>query len=175
MIFLQLFAGGTDLEVALWIEGEVAAGEGSVRALGFVHQFHMPPRFRARSRATPAPASFLQQASSRIAHPPAVPDQCKQRNNNGPSSLRFCRRSSFVSPASGSPASVPPSPCGASRYIFTSVERTLDDGQAHTTARLRASAQLATRSRTRGRTGLRKGGRGLYWRRSLATRSAGWA
>src|ERR1700741_3859112 len=41
MIFLQLFAGGTDIEVALWIEGEVAAREGSVRALGLVHQFHM--------------------------------------------------------------------------------------------------------------------------------------
>ena len=41
MIFLQLFAGGTDIEVALWIEGEVAPGEGSVRALGLVHQFHM--------------------------------------------------------------------------------------------------------------------------------------
>ena len=41
MIFLQLFASGTDIEVALWIEGEVAAGEGSVRALGLIHQFHM--------------------------------------------------------------------------------------------------------------------------------------
>ena len=27
MIFLQLFAGGTDIEVALWIEGEVGSRE----------------------------------------------------------------------------------------------------------------------------------------------------
>jgi transposase IS116/IS110/IS902 family protein len=33
MIFLQLFAGGTDIEVAPWIEGEVAAG-GAADAAG---------------------------------------------------------------------------------------------------------------------------------------------
>jgi hypothetical protein len=36
MIYLQLFAGRTDIKVALWIEGEVATGESSVRALGLV-------------------------------------------------------------------------------------------------------------------------------------------
>ena len=42
MIFLQLFAPGTEIKVALWIEGEVGSREKcSVRALGLVHQFRM--------------------------------------------------------------------------------------------------------------------------------------
>ena len=41
MIFLQLFAARANIEVALGIEGEVAARKGAVRALGLVHQFHM--------------------------------------------------------------------------------------------------------------------------------------
>ena len=37
MIFLQLFAPGTEIKVALWIEGEVGSREKcSVRALGLV-------------------------------------------------------------------------------------------------------------------------------------------
>src|ERR1700729_1022073 len=40
-IFSQLLTTGTDIEVAFGIECEVAAGEGSVRALGLVHQFPM--------------------------------------------------------------------------------------------------------------------------------------
>src|SRR3984885_11832620 len=58
MIFLQLFVGGTDIEVALWIEGEVAAREGSVRALGLVHQFHM----RLDSALVPQPPNHLSRA-----------------------------------------------------------------------------------------------------------------
>jgi hypothetical protein len=41
MIFLQLFATRANIAVALWIEGEVAARKGAVRALGLVHQFHV--------------------------------------------------------------------------------------------------------------------------------------
>ena len=40
-IFSQLFAPGADIKIALWIEDEVAAGESSVRALGFVDQVHV--------------------------------------------------------------------------------------------------------------------------------------
>src|ERR1700740_1915432 len=62
MIFLQLFAGGTDIEVALWIEGKVAAREGSVRALGLVHQFHM----RLDSALLHQPPNHLGRAVTRI-------------------------------------------------------------------------------------------------------------
>ena len=41
MVFLELFAAGADIKVAFWIEGEVAAGEGSVRALCLVDQVHV--------------------------------------------------------------------------------------------------------------------------------------
>ena len=64
MIFLQLFTGGTDLEVALWIEGEVAAGEGSVRALGLVHQFHV----RLNSTLVHQPPNHLSRAVTRIGY-----------------------------------------------------------------------------------------------------------
>ena len=40
-IFSQLLTSGTDIEVAFGIECEVAAGESSVRALGFVDQVHV--------------------------------------------------------------------------------------------------------------------------------------
>src|ERR1700733_5521031 len=61
-IFSQLLASGTDIEVALWIEGKVAAGEGSVRALGLVHQFHM----RLDSALLHQPPNHLGRAVTRI-------------------------------------------------------------------------------------------------------------
>ena len=41
-VFFGSFAGGTDIEVALWIEGEESLREKvpSVRS-GLIHQFHM--------------------------------------------------------------------------------------------------------------------------------------
>ena len=41
MISSQLFIAGANIKVARGIEGEVAAGESSVRALGLVDQFHV--------------------------------------------------------------------------------------------------------------------------------------
>jgi hypothetical protein len=41
VVFPQLFGTGADVKIALRIEDEVAAVEGSVRALGLVDQFHM--------------------------------------------------------------------------------------------------------------------------------------
>ena len=41
VVFLQLFAAGTDIDVGFGVEDEVAAGKGSVHTLGFVHQFHV--------------------------------------------------------------------------------------------------------------------------------------
>src|SRR5277367_4242560 len=41
VVFLQLFAAGADIEVAFGIVSEVAAGEGSVRALGLIDQFYV--------------------------------------------------------------------------------------------------------------------------------------
>src|SRR5277367_6979613 len=41
VVFPQLFAAGADIKVAFWIECEVAAGEGSVRALCLIDQFHL--------------------------------------------------------------------------------------------------------------------------------------
>src|ERR1700735_2666837 len=41
MIFPQLFAARANIAVARWIEGEVAARKGAVRAVGLVHQFHV--------------------------------------------------------------------------------------------------------------------------------------
>src|SRR5580704_2221605 len=52
MIFPQLFAAGADIAVALWIEGEVAARKGAVRALGLVDQFNVRLDFHARPPAT---------------------------------------------------------------------------------------------------------------------------
>ncbi len=39
MIFPQLFAARANIAVALWIEGEVAARKGAVRALGLSIRF----------------------------------------------------------------------------------------------------------------------------------------
>src|SRR5579863_3827062 len=41
VVFLELFAAGADIKVAFLIEGEVAAGEGSVRALCLVDRVHV--------------------------------------------------------------------------------------------------------------------------------------
>ena len=41
VVFPQLFAARADIKVAIRIEGDVAAGEGSVRALCLVDQVHV--------------------------------------------------------------------------------------------------------------------------------------
>src|SRR5271169_5926227 len=41
MVLLELFAGGANIAVALWIEGEVSAGKGPVGALGLVEHLHV--------------------------------------------------------------------------------------------------------------------------------------
>ena len=62
VVFPQLFATGADVKVAFWIECEVAAGEGSVRALGLIHQFHM----RLDSALVHQPPNHLGRAVTRI-------------------------------------------------------------------------------------------------------------
>ena len=62
MIFPQLFAARANIAVALWIEGEVAARKGAVRALGLVHQFHV----RLDSTLVHQPPDHLGRAVTRV-------------------------------------------------------------------------------------------------------------
>jgi hypothetical protein len=54
VVFLQLLAAGADIEVGFRIVGEVAAREGSVRALGLCRTLSRAAQFRAPRPANPA-------------------------------------------------------------------------------------------------------------------------
>jgi hypothetical protein len=89
MIFLQLFAGGTDIEVAIWIEGEVAARKSPVLALGLVDQFHVrldPALVHQPDQARRGNASMNR---TRIVGPDIV---VKSRGNRRMSAHWCCRR-----------------------------------------------------------------------------------
>jgi hypothetical protein len=66
VIFLQLFAARSNIEVAFEIVGEVAAPKRSVRSLGLVHQFHRTKRSRVRKIMDRACCSSVFNATKRI-------------------------------------------------------------------------------------------------------------